>query len=147
MVNCSWAPTWQNQQSDCAPSENSDQPGNPPSLIGVFAVHMKKAWVLSYPLSAQGRLWSDWTDHSFCWFCHVVAQLVSHLALPTGGPIWHHAFRHSMSVPCNFKSTLLGLLYLQYKCHDCIILVPPLHVCTMQFQINHAGFFYICNII
>ena len=23
---------------------------------------MKKAWVLSYPLSAQGRLWSDWAD-------------------------------------------------------------------------------------
>ena len=23
---------------------------------------MKKAWVLSYPLSAQRRLWSDWAD-------------------------------------------------------------------------------------
>ena len=28
----------------------------------VFAVRMKKAWVLSYPLSAQRRLWSDWAD-------------------------------------------------------------------------------------
>ena len=28
----------------------------------VFPVHMKKAWVLSYPLSAQRRLWSDWAD-------------------------------------------------------------------------------------
>ena len=28
----------------------------------VFVVGMKKAWVLSYPLSAQRRLWSDWTD-------------------------------------------------------------------------------------
>ena len=36
----------------CAPSEDSDQPGHPPSLIRVFAVRMKKAWVLSYPLSA-----------------------------------------------------------------------------------------------
>ena len=34
----------------------------PPSLIRVFAVHMKKAWVLSYPLSAQRRLWSDWAN-------------------------------------------------------------------------------------
>ena len=41
-----WASTWQNQQSDCAPSEDSDQPGHPPSLIRVFAVRMKKAWVL-----------------------------------------------------------------------------------------------------
>ena len=37
----------------CAPSEDSDQPGYPPSLIRVLAVRMKKAWFLSYPLSAQ----------------------------------------------------------------------------------------------
>ena len=40
----------------CVPSEDSDQPGHPPSLIRVFAVRMKKAWVLSYPLSAQRSL-------------------------------------------------------------------------------------------
>ena len=40
----------------CAPSEDSDQPGHPPSLISAFAVRMTKAWVLSYPLSAQQRL-------------------------------------------------------------------------------------------
>ena len=40
----------------CAPSEDSDQPGHPPNLIRVFAVRMKKHWVLSYPLSAQQRL-------------------------------------------------------------------------------------------
>ena len=57
-----WAAIWQNQQSDCVPSEDSDQPGHPPSLIRVFAVRMKKPWVLSYPLSAQRRLWSDWAD-------------------------------------------------------------------------------------
>ena len=54
-----WAATWQNQQSDCASSEDSDQPGHPPSLTRVFAIRIKKAWVLSYPLSAQRRLWSD----------------------------------------------------------------------------------------
>ena len=57
-----WVASWQNQQCGCAPSEDSDQPGHPPSLIRVFAVRMKKAWVLSYPLSAQRRLWSDWAD-------------------------------------------------------------------------------------
>ena len=46
----------------CAPSEDSDQPRHAPSLIGVFAVHLKKAWVLSYPLSAKRRCWSDWAD-------------------------------------------------------------------------------------
>ena len=35
--NIIWAATWQNQQNECAPSENSDQPGHSPSLIRVFA--------------------------------------------------------------------------------------------------------------
>ena len=48
----------------CAPSEDSDQPGHPPSLIRVFTVYMKKCWVLSYQLSAQLRLWSDCVDLS-----------------------------------------------------------------------------------
>ena len=37
----------------CAPREDSDQLGHPHSLIRVFAVHMKKAWVLTYPTSAS----------------------------------------------------------------------------------------------
>ena len=57
-----WAATWQNQQSECLPSEDSDQPGHPPSLIRIFVIRMKKSWVLSYPLSAQRILWSDWAD-------------------------------------------------------------------------------------
>ena len=40
----------------CAPSEDSDQPGRPLSLIRALAVRMKKPWVLSNPLSAQRRL-------------------------------------------------------------------------------------------
>ena len=57
-----------------------------PSLIRVFTVCMKKTWVLSYPLSAQRRLWSDWVDAqadlslhwahiSFCWFCYDAAHM------------------------------------------------------------------------
>ena len=79
-----WAATWQNQQCGCAPSNDSDQPGHPPSLIKVFAVRMKKAWVLSYPLSAKRRLFRlgwcpGWSKpslgaHSFCWFCQAASQ-------------------------------------------------------------------------
>ena len=69
------------------PSKDSDQPGHPPRLIKVFAVRMKKAWVLSCPLSALWRLWSDWADVQadlslrwvhmlFCWFCHEVAHVI-----------------------------------------------------------------------
>ena len=57
-----WAATWQNQQNKGAPSEDSDQPGHPPSLFRVFAVRMQKICVLSYPISAQRSLWLDWAD-------------------------------------------------------------------------------------
>ena len=40
VVEPKWAATWQNQESECAPSEDSDQPGHQPSLIRVFAVHL-----------------------------------------------------------------------------------------------------------
>ena len=58
----------------------------PPSLIRVFAVRMKKAWVPSCPLSAQRRLWSDWADTqadlSLRWahahfVCFVMSRLIS----------------------------------------------------------------------
>ena len=77
-----WATTRQNQQNECSPSEDLDQPGHPPSLITVFAVRMKKVWVLSYLLCAQRRLirlggcpgWSEslLDTQSLCWFlsCH-----------------------------------------------------------------------------
>ena len=35
-----WATSWQNQQNDCAPSEDSAQPVHPPSLIRVFTVRL-----------------------------------------------------------------------------------------------------------
>ena len=72
----------------CTPSVDSDQPWPPPSLISVFAVRMKKAWVLNYPLSTKQTLWSDWADaqgpgwsesslgaQSLCWFCHEAAHI------------------------------------------------------------------------
>ena len=81
-----WAATWQNQQCRCAPCEDSDQPWHPPSLIRVFAVRMKKSWVLSYPLSTQPRLWSDWADAqadpSLRWaHTHFVGFVMSRLIL------------------------------------------------------------------
>ena len=69
----------------CAPSEDSDQPGNPPSLIRVLAVHSVGS--LGPKLSSCGyrRLWSDWADAQadlslrwahipFCRFCHALAH-------------------------------------------------------------------------
>ena len=81
-----WAVTRQNQQCGCLPSKDSDQPGHPPSLIRVFAVGMKKAWVGPYlPIERTAKTlirlggcpgWSESSmcAHSFCWFCHEAAH-------------------------------------------------------------------------
>ena len=62
-----WAATWQNQQSDCAPSEDSDQPGHPPSKC--------TAKTLIRVGGCPGWSESSVGAHSFCWLCHVVAQM------------------------------------------------------------------------
>ena len=74
-----WASTWQNKMA-CVSSKDSGQPGYPFSLIRVFAVHMKKPWVLSYPWRAQQRLKPGWSvsllaAQLYCLLCHAVAQM------------------------------------------------------------------------
>ena len=89
----------------CAPSEDSDQPGRPPSLIRVFAVRMKKQWVPSYPLSAQ-RMPS--ADLSLRW------ALVILLVLSCGGSLvfagTHYFMNMSEHLPCE-KIYPVFLLY------------------------------------
>ena len=69
-----------------APSEDSDQPGHPPSLIRVFAVRLKHHWVLSYPIKRTAKtlirldglpVWSKSSlgAHVICWFCHEAAHI------------------------------------------------------------------------
>ena len=80
-----WAASCQNQQNGMRTQRRIRSAWDPPSLIRVFTVQMKKAWVLSYPMSAQKRLtrlggcpgWSESSlgAESFCWFCHEVAQM------------------------------------------------------------------------
>ena len=70
----------------CAPSEDSDQPGHPHSLIRVFAVRFMGSLGPKLSSGAQWRLWSDradaqadlslgWADRPFCWFCHEAAEI------------------------------------------------------------------------
>ena len=59
----------------CESSEDSDQPGHPPSLMRVFAVRLKKAWVFSCPLSAQADLSLRCAHRSVCWFCPEAAHI------------------------------------------------------------------------
>ena len=52
----------------CAPSEDSDQPGHPPSLISLRCPHEERLGPAQVDLSLR------WAHRSFCWFCHAQAQ-------------------------------------------------------------------------
>ena len=71
---------WASAQSDHLGIRPVWSPGHLPSLIRVFAVCIREAWVVSYPLSTQQRLWSDWEDAqadlSLCW-AHVILLVLS----------------------------------------------------------------------
>ena len=95
-----WAASWQNQQNDCAPSEDSSED---------VQADLSLRWALSYPLSTQRRLWSDWADVQadlstrwaqshfvdFCWFFHeaahfsfrIVSREIHFQIFTIGGPI------------------------------------------------------------
>ena len=54
--------SWQNQQMACEPTEDSDQPGHPPSLIRVFVVCSLGSLGPKLSSCRKRRLWSDWAD-------------------------------------------------------------------------------------
>ena len=63
----------------CASSKDSDQLGHLVSLIRVFAVCMKKPWVLSFLAKTDQTVWMCrliWVfTGSFCWFCRAVDHM------------------------------------------------------------------------
>ena len=82
----------------CAPSEDSTQPGHPPSLIRVFAVRSMGSHGPNVSSCGQRWLWSDWADVqadlslrwaqlSFWWFCHEAAQMNHRIRKP-----WQSSF-------------------------------------------------------
>ena len=135
-----WAPHDIPNKMAWAPSEDSDQPGHPPSLIRVFPVHLKKAWVLSYPLSAQRRLWSDWADAkadlSLCWaHSHFVGFVMRRLVVPFHENseitdeflIWSKGERRNFLVMVMRRSTKLERLPRTFCCN------------SLSFQAERSG--------
>ena len=57
-----WATTWQNQQSECAPSQDSDLPRHPPSLIKSLRCALKGYLRTQTFFMQTARLWLDWVD-------------------------------------------------------------------------------------
>ena len=98
-----------------ASSEDSDQPGHPPSLIRVFAVHMKKPLVLSYPFSAQRRLWSD---RLICVFAGRTGHFVGFVMLRLNAAVYL-VFSHSNGYSGNIQPNLYTPYTIGSPCGDC----------------------------
>ena len=76
-----WAATWQNQQNNCAPSKDSDQPDQ-----SLRCPH-EESLGPKLPIECTGKTlirlggcpgWSESSlgRQSLCWFCHVVARVM-----------------------------------------------------------------------
>ena len=90
-----------------------------PSLVRVFAVPMKKAWVLSYPLSAQLRIWSEWLDSKLIWVLACQTSIL--LVLSWGGSYFtYYAIKgvmqheHVMGTHCNHRAEVIINEYIAY---------------------------------
>ena len=116
-----WALTWQNQHNGCRPRKDSDLLGHLPSLIWVFAIRMKKAWVLSYSLRAQQRLWSA-ADWSLRWaHSHIVGFVMRRLKFQSQLPnFFDPPSKHTKSFPAiawsfGFSKIILNANFLTIK--------------------------------
>ena len=82
----------------CAPSEDSDQPGHPPSLIRVFAVRFMDSWGPNASSCGQRRLWSGWSE--LLLGAHIIL-----LVLSWGGlNVYAQKFSHSYSEQCRWTN-------------------------------------------
>ena len=131
MSKTSFEPWHDKTNKVTALSEDWDQPGHLPSLIRVFAVRMKKAWVLSYPLSAQRRLWSDWADaqaHLSLRWAHthfvgfVMSRLISTNNIDVNKSILDKMIIPSRNVfPCNVMQTNPSAHLLGFSCENHVL--------------------------
>ena len=76
---------------------------------------MKKAWVLSYPLSALRRLWSDWVDAqadlSLCWVhTHFVGFVMSRLKSYINTACVIFLLLSTLFFPKNFKKMFHNII-------------------------------------
>ena len=115
-----WATSWQNQQNDCVPSEDSDQPGHPPSLKSQ-AFLMWTAKTLIRPgecPGCPGHLIWVFAGHTFPFVGFVMTRLFS---LKCCGilHVWYHSigrYWDMLSQLHNFGSVVMMVkIFLKHK--------------------------------
>ena len=108
------------------------QPGHPPSLIIVFAFGMKIPWVLSYPWSAQRRLWSDWTDAQADPSLRMGAQISLFLSSSVSYIDVIYKILKGLISNININKTLQGLLTPHTHTHTRTHARTQLRVCLVR---------------
>ena len=96
----------------CVPSEDSDQPRHPPSLIRVFAVRMKKHWDLSYPG------WSVFAGRT----CHFVGFVMQQLI---------KCDMHDMAIKVRKKDFGMGLFW-HVQSLNSTLLYSEMHIISLD---------------
>ena len=126
----------------CAPSEDSDQPGH--------LARKKRAWVLSYLLNAQQRLWSDWmyapgwSDSSLgahAIFCQEAAQLFCLWSKFSDRQVWANSVDPEGAVWSVYTSTLFAI---PSVCSDVLLQIKP--QCP-NFRTTSAKFLSVLDLI
>ena len=98
-------PRDKNQQNDCAPSENSDQPEHVWSESSLCAQWIAKD--LS-SLPAQADLIFRWAHMPLCWFCHEAVHLLCLLK-------WH---KETGRTHCNFRGIQINGMLVKAMVYD-----------------------------
>ena len=119
----------------CAPSEDSDQPGHPPSLIRVFAVHSVGGWGPNVSSCEQQRLirlggCPGWSESS-------LGAKVILLALSWGGSFHHVIWRHF-----GLKS---GIILFSFFSVQNLCFRIKLFICFVIRSLCQCAFFFLLN--
>ena len=127
----------------CAPSEDSDQPGHPPSLIIGFAVRMEVAWTLSYTVSASKD--SDQTGRMprLIWVfagrtCHFVGFVMRWLICMRLFSKQIKMFIWLFYTPA--KGVFRGVYCFQHVCPSMILLTSKGFAPSFHDSVNSQGF-------
>ena len=122
----------------CAFSKDADQPGHPPSPIRVFAVCMKKGWVLGYPLSAQRRLIS--LGRSPGWPKSLLGTHATLLVLSWGGLFLLKKYWNKGTFFIQFWFRVIKIWHMRNN-HPALYVRHSPTTCSIQFDHDHLEYF------
>ena len=146
-----WAASWQNQQCGCAPSEYSDEPGHPPSLIRVFVLHSMGSKGPQFSSRGQRRLirlggCPGWSESSLGAHAILLGLSWDGSYLTQYYSVYIHMYKiywRSLKTVFTKQYTLVSTKHLA-SLHICLFNIPLNYCC---FQIKAEKWTIVTNVI